>query len=110
MFCILSLPTEFVEIPIVVVSIQVEGLEEHVTPKLVPLVIPKIGVGVEVTLIDIIKHTFEVFKTQDTILKDTPIVERPQSKHVPLAKLVDTISEQVVEDLAARVKHVVLGD
>jgi hypothetical protein len=43
-------------------------------------------------------------------LKDTPIVERPQSKHVPLAKLVDTISEQVVEDLAARVKHVVLGD
>jgi hypothetical protein len=90
-----------VEITIVVVGIHVKGLEEHVTPKLVPLIIPKIGT---------ITHTFEVFKTRDTILKDTPIVERPQSKHVPLAKLVDTISEQVVEDLAARVKHVVLSD
>jgi hypothetical protein len=99
-----------VEIHVVVVSTHVEGLEEHVTPKLVPLVIPKIGVGVEVTLIDTITHTSEVFRTPNIILKDTPIVERPRSKHVILVELVDTTSEQLVDDLAARVKHVVLGD
>jgi hypothetical protein len=35
------------EIFIVVINIQVEALEELVTPKLIPLVLPKIGVGVE---------------------------------------------------------------
>jgi hypothetical protein len=74
--CTLSLPIESMEVLVVVVSTQVEGLEELVIPKLVPLVIPKIGVGLEVTLIDIITHTFKVFKTLDTILKDTPIAER----------------------------------
>lgn len=38
-----------------VVSIQVEELEKHVTFKLVPLVILKIGVGAKVTLI-VISH------------------------------------------------------
>jgi hypothetical protein len=58
------------EIPIVIVIIHVEGLEELITPKLVPLVLPKIGVGVEVTSIDTITHAYEVFKTPDTILND----------------------------------------
>jgi hypothetical protein len=52
-------------------------LEELVTPKPIPLVIPKIGVGAEVTLIDIVTHVFEVFKTLNIVLKDTPIVKRP---------------------------------
>jgi len=44
-FCTLSLPIKFVEVLVVVVSIQVEELEKPITPKLVPLAIPKIGVG-----------------------------------------------------------------
>jgi hypothetical protein len=51
-------------------------LEELVTPKPIPLVIPKIGVGAEVTLIDIVTHVFEVFKTLNIIMKDTPIAKR----------------------------------
>ncbi len=39
------------EVPIVNVITKVEELEEFVIPKLVPLVIPDIGVGVEITLI-----------------------------------------------------------
>jgi hypothetical protein len=38
-------------------------------------------------------------------LKGTPIIERPsQYELVPLAKLVDTIGEQLVNDLVAGVK------
>jgi len=66
-----------VELLVVIVSTHVEGLEELVTLKLVPFIIPKIGVGVKVTLINTITHAFEVFKTPYTISKDTPIVERP---------------------------------
>ncbi len=65
------------EVLVVIVSTHVEGLEELVTLKAVPLGIPKIGVGVEVTLINTITHAFEVFKTPDTISKDTLVVERP---------------------------------
>jgi len=108
--CTLSLPIECAEVLIVVVNIRVEGLEKPATPKLVPLIIPKIGVGVKVTLIDSITHTSEVFRTLDTILKDTPIVKRLESEYVPLAEPINTTSEILVDDLAARVKHVVLGD
>jgi hypothetical protein len=51
-----------VEVHVVIFSTQVEELEEHIIPKLVPLTIPKIGVGAKVKLIDIITHAFEVFK------------------------------------------------
>jgi hypothetical protein len=57
----LSLPTKFVEIFVVVVSTKVEELEKHIIPKFVPLIILEIGVGSEVTLIDIVTHAFEKF-------------------------------------------------
>ncbi len=47
-----------------VVSIQVEALEESFTPKPIPLVIPHIVVGVEVILIYNIIHAFEVLRLQ----------------------------------------------
>ncbi len=75
--CALPLPTEPMEILVVVVIIQVKTLEKPVTPKLIPLIIPKIGVGVEVTLIDSITHASEVFRILDIVLKDTPITKRP---------------------------------
>jgi hypothetical protein len=62
-----------VEVPIVVVSTQIKELEKHVTPKPIPLAIPKIGVGAKVTLISIVTHAFKVFKTPNTVLNDTPI-------------------------------------
>jgi hypothetical protein len=51
-----------VEVHVVIFNIQVEELEECIIPKLVPFIIPKIGVGAKVKLIDIITHAFEVFK------------------------------------------------
>jgi hypothetical protein len=51
------------EIPIVIVSTQVKELEELVTPKPIPLVIPHVGVGVEVILIGIITHASKVCRT-----------------------------------------------
>jgi hypothetical protein len=72
----LPLPIKLTEVPIVVFSIHVKVLGELVTPKPIPLILPKIKVGVEVTLIDNVTHAFEVLKTLDTILKDTPIMER----------------------------------
>ncbi len=83
------------ETPIVTVNTHGEGLEEPIIPKLVPLVIPKIGVGVEVTLIDIVTHAYEVFKTLDIVLKDTPIVKRPRLELVPLAKPIDDLDVRV---------------
>jgi hypothetical protein len=85
-------------------------LEELVTPKLVPLVIPKIGVGVKVTLINIITHASEVFRTLDIVLKDTLVVETPRSKPILLVEPVNITTEQLVDDLAIRVEHIVLSD
>jgi hypothetical protein len=85
-------------------------LEEHVTPKPVPLGIQKIGIGVELTLIDTITHAFEVFRTLDIVLKDTYVTQRPWSKPIPLAEPIDTIGEKHVDDLATNVEQVFLGD
>ncbi len=73
---IVPLPTKLVEVFVVVFNIQVEVLEEPIIPKLVPLVLPKIGVGAEVTLIDSVTRAFEVFRFLDTIQKDTHAMER----------------------------------
>jgi hypothetical protein len=116
--CTLLLPTELVEILVMVVSIQVKALEEPIIPKPMPLVILEIGIGIEVTLINSITHASEVFKTPNIVLKDTPITKRVEFQLFPLGEsintigeqLVDTIGEQHVDDLVAGVKHVVLGD
>ncbi len=102
--CTLSLPIKSMEVLVVVVSIQVEELEEPVIPKLVPLGIPKIRVGVEVTLINIVTHASKVFKTPNIVLKDTPIVDKPRFESIPLSKPIDTIGEQHVDDLVARIE------
>jgi len=65
---------------------------------------PEIGVGVDVTLIDIVTHACEVFKTPNTILKDTPVVESLGFELVPLVELVNTIGEQLANDLTIGVK------
>ncbi len=71
-------------------------MEEPISPKLVPLILLENGVGVEVTLIDSVIHAFEIFRTPNTILKDTHVMERPYPQLIPLCELVD--------DLVARVK------
>ncbi len=81
------------EVLVVVISTQVEVLEELVTPKPIPLVILEIGVGAKVTLIDNITHAFEVFKILDMILKDTLVAKGQGSQPVPLVELVDTTCE-----------------
>jgi hypothetical protein len=50
-------------------------------------------VGIEVTLINNITHGFEVFRTLDIVLKDTPIRKKPESQLVPLVESIDTIGE-----------------
>ncbi len=85
-------------------------MEEHVTPKHVPFILLEIGVGTKVMLIDNVTHAFEVFRTPDIVLKDTPIMERPYPHPIALVELVDTIGEQPADDLAVGVKHVVMGD
>ncbi len=95
---------------VVVVNTRVEGLKELVTPNPIPLVILKIGVGVEVILIDTITHASEVFKTLYIVLKDTLVVERLGFQLVPLVEPIDTIGEQHVNDLTTRIKQVILGD
>ncbi len=55
-------------------------MEEPITPKPIPLVMPKIRVGVELTLIDTVTHALEVFKTPDIVLNDTHVVEWPWSQ------------------------------
>ncbi len=54
-------------------------------------------------MIDNITQAFEDFKTLDTIIEGLGL------QSVPLAELVDTIGEQLI-DLDAGIKHVVLGD
>jgi hypothetical protein len=63
------------EILVVVINIQ----EEHVTPKPIPLVLLEIGIGANVILITSNSHAFEVFRTPNIILKDTPMTKRPKS-------------------------------
>jgi len=115
----LFLPIKLVEVFVVVVSIHVEELEEHVTPKPIPLTIAQIGVGVEITLINTIMHAFKVLKILYTVLKDTLISEKLKPKLVPLVepidttcdyKLIDTTCEKPVDDLTAHVEHVVFND
>jgi hypothetical protein len=99
------------EVLIVAMNTQVKGLEELVIHKLAPLIIPEIGVRVEVTLINIvITHAFEVLKTLDTILTDTLVHERPRSNLISLVEHVDTTGGRHVNDLATKVEHVILGD
>ncbi len=95
---------------VVAISILVKGLEELVTLKPVPLVILEIGVGIKVILINNVTHASKLFKILNIVLKDTPIVERPRSQHVPLVELVDTTSEQHVDDLTVGFKQIVLSD
>jgi hypothetical protein len=97
------------EIHVVDVNIQVEESKGRVTFKLIPLAIPQIKIGVQVTLIDIITHAYEVFKTPYTILKDTLVTKRPRLDFVSLVKPAKTIGQQHVDDLVARVEHA-LGD
>jgi hypothetical protein len=80
----------------------VKELEELITPKLVPIAIP-IGVGEKVTLIDIVTHASKVFRTPFMVLKDTPLVKRPWFEPIPLTELIETTSEQLVNDLVARI-------
>jgi hypothetical protein len=53
-------------------------LEELVTPKPIPLVIPETRVGTWVTLINNVTHGSEVLKILDITLKDTPTIEKPK--------------------------------
>jgi hypothetical protein len=102
-FCTLFLPIKSMEVLVVVVNIQVEELEELIIPILVPLAIPKIGVGVEVTLINIVTPAFEVFMFPNIVLKDTIVVDKPTFEFIPLTKPIDTIGEQHVDDLVAKI-------
>jgi len=43
-------------------------------------------------------------------LKDTPIAKRSRLEHVLLNEPLHTMGEQPIDDLIARVEHVVLGD
>jgi hypothetical protein len=106
-FCTLSMPKEFVLV--IIISTSVEELEEPITPKLVPLIIPNIGLGVKITLIDIITHAFKFFRTLNIVLKDTHVVESLWFESIPLVKHVDTIGKHV-DELILIVKPVVLDD
>ncbi len=55
----------------IIVNTHVDELEIPITPKPISLAMPQIGVGVEVILIDIITHAFEVFKTLEAVPRDT---------------------------------------
>jgi len=92
------------DVLIVIVTIHVKRFKKSITPKLVPLIIPKIWVGVEVTLVDTMTHAYKVLKTSDIVPKSTHVAKRPGLEFDPLAKPVDTIGEQFVDDLATRVK------
>ncbi len=61
-------------------------------------------------MINIVTHTFEVFKVPNIILKDTPIVEKLSFQPIILVQDVDTIGEQLVDDLAIRIKQVFIND
>ncbi len=85
-------------------------MEVPIIPKLVPLAIPQIGVGAKVISNDTITHAFEVFKTLDTILNGTIVIERLGPEPIPIVELVDTTSEKLIDDLAIGVEQVVISD
>jgi hypothetical protein len=60
---------------------------EPVSPKPIPLVILEIEVGAKVTLINIGTHAFKVFRTTNTILKDTHVANRQGSEPIILTEL-----------------------
>lgn len=92
----------------VVFNIHVEVLEEPITPKLVLIVLPKIGIGVKVTLIDSVTHAFEVFSFGYNTKIYTYYGETISSYH--LVAPTDNTCEQHVDDLAVIVKQMVIGD
>jgi hypothetical protein len=68
--CTLPLSIESMEVFVIVFNTQVKALEELVILKPIPLILPKIGVGTMIILIDSITHTSEVFRTPNIVLKD----------------------------------------
>jgi hypothetical protein len=107
--CTLPLPTKLVEILVLVVNTHVEALEKLVTQKLIPLIIPKIGIGIKVTLIDNIACVSKVFRTLDIILKDTPIIKGTKFQLVPSLEFIGTTGKQPIDDLTTNVKQIVIG-
>jgi hypothetical protein len=91
-----------VEVHVVIVNFQVEELEIPIIPKPIPLTIPQIGVGTNVTLN--ITHAFEVFKIPNIKSKDTLVIEKPKPEPITLVEPVDTSSGNHVDDLVASVK------
>ncbi len=81
----------------VVFSIQVEVLEEFVTPKHVPLILLEIGIGTMVTLIGSVTHASKVFKTLNTILEDTHAMDRLDPQPIHLVEPLDITCEQLVD-------------
>ncbi len=61
-------------------------------------------------MINNVTHASKIFRTLDIILKDTPIMKRPNPQPIPLCELVDTTCEQSVDDLATTLKYLVPGD
>jgi hypothetical protein len=77
--CTLSfLSTKPIDIPIIIVSTQVVDLQIHVILKHVLLIIPQIGVGVDITMIDIVMNAFEVLRTPRIVPKNTLVIEKPK--------------------------------
>ncbi len=66
-------------------------MEEPTILKPIPLVILKIKIGTNVTLINSITHVSAVFRTPYTILKDTYVIEISKFQLVPLAKPIDDL-------------------
>ncbi len=60
-------------------------------------------------MIDNITHAFELLKSPNIVLKNTYIAKGPRFQLIPLVEPIDTTSEQPIDDLVTRVKHLVLG-
>jgi hypothetical protein len=83
------LPTKLVEAHFVAVSAEVADLQIPLSPKLVPLGIPHIGVGAEVTMIDTTLHASKVFRTPGVVLKNTLVIEKLKPKPNTLVEPTD---------------------
>jgi len=75
---------------IVVVNPQAEESKECVTHKLLALAIPQIGVGIEVILINIVIHAYEIFKIPNIILKDAHVTHRLGLNSISLVEPTET--------------------